>query len=76
VTDAAHVITCTADGPARILGIESGDNNSTEDYKTNFRKAWQGRVLVYVQSLKRHGEITVSVAAPGLEPAGMKIRVE
>ena len=35
VEDARHEITCEIKGPARLIGMESGDAQSHEDYKSN-----------------------------------------
>ena len=50
-------------GSGRILAIESGDVNSTEDPHAGHRKAFHGRMIVYVET---HGAVTVKAHAEGL----------
>ena len=75
VPDAANVVTCAVTGPARIIGIENGNTNSTESYKALSHSAYQGRMLIYVQSLKTAGEARLTVSAPGLEGVSVMLQV-
>jgi beta-galactosidase len=70
---ADNEVTINIDGPARLLGIESGDLNSHEDYKANKRKAYRGRLLAYVQSTGKAGDITITLTSPGLQSQVIKI---
>ncbi len=76
VYDAAPEITWTVDGPARLIGLESGDHDSHEDYKSSRRKAFRGRLLGYVQATKTPGPVTVTLTAPGLAEAVVSLRTE
>ena len=76
ISDASHQVTCEVSAPGEIIGIESGDPRSHEDYKSRLRKAYRGRMLVYVQSRRESGDIVLSVSAPGLESAVVKICAE
>ncbi|MDQ2686739.1 MAG: DUF4982 domain-containing protein, partial [Armatimonadota bacterium] len=68
VYDAADEITWAIDGPARLLGLESGDHTSHEDYQAPMRRAYHGRLLGYVQSVVgQSGPVCVTLTAPGLE---------
>ncbi len=69
VYDAAHEVTWTIDGPARLLGLESGDHASHEDYQAPRRKAFHGRLLGYVQATGAGGTVTIRLTAPGLDEA-------
>ncbi len=74
-TTAADHITCTVSGPARIIGIENGDTSSTENYKSLSHNVYQGRMMIYLQSLKATGEAKLSVASPHLEGATVRLPV-
>ena len=76
VEDAQHEITCAIKGPARLIGMESGNARSHEDYKSNRRKVFRGRLLLYIQSGKEPGEVEVSLTAEGLPPASVCLEVE
>ena len=73
VPDAGHEITFEVRGPAKLIGVDSGDPASHEDFKSNRRKAFHGLCLAMVQSTAQAGEIRVSVASPGLEGAAIAI---
>lgn len=77
VYDAAHAVTWTLTGPARLLGLENGDLGSREDYRlsrdTGVRCVFHGRLLGYVQSTGAAGPITLTIEAPGLEPAVLSL---
>jgi beta-galactosidase/beta-glucuronidase len=66
-------ITVMIEGPARLLGLESGDLNSHEDYKSNKRKAYRGRMIAYVQSTGKAGNVTVTLTSPGLKDHSITI---
>ena len=76
VSDATHQITCEIEGAGAIIGMESGDPQSHEDYKSNVRKAYGGKLLIYLQSQRISGDISISVTAPGLQSASLRIRSE
>jgi beta-galactosidase len=70
---ADNEITISIDGPARLLGLESGDLNSHEDYKANKRKAFRGKLLAYVQCTGKRGRVTIRISSPGLKQKMIKI---
>jgi len=67
VPDARSQVTCSVTGPGRILGIENGDIRSTEDYPSKSRRVDQGRMIVYLQSGRTAGDVTLTVSSPDLE---------
>ena len=75
VLDAQNPITCAITGPGRILGIENGNLNTTEDSKALTRSTFQGRALIYVQSLHAPGDLHLTVTAPNLATTAASITV-
>ncbi len=75
VAGAANQINFAVKGPGKILGIESGDQSSHEDYQAPTHKAYQGRVLVYLRA-EGAGEIQLSATAGGLEGASTPFRAQ
>jgi beta-galactosidase len=57
------------EGPARLLGLESGDPGSHEDYQSHTRRAFHGRMAGYLQSIRESGMVHIRLSAPGLEDA-------
>lgn len=76
ITDAAGIrnrsattdIAFNLDGPGRLLGIESGDANSTENPQSAHRKAYRGRLLLYIET---RGPVTLTAQAATLAPASI-----
>ncbi|TPG65837.1 sugar-binding domain-containing protein [Hymenobacter nivis] len=75
VPDAAPEITVALTGPARLLGIESGDLASHEPYAAPRHRAHRGRLLLYVQATGA-GAVGVALAAPGLAGQAVALRAE
>jgi len=70
----SHEITWMIDGPARLLGIESGDHTSHEDYKAIARHAHHGKLLGYIQSTETPGPVTITIRGEGLEEAVVQMQ--
>jgi beta-galactosidase len=71
-----RVVQVDVSGPGRLLGLESGDQESHEDYRSNRRQTYGGRLLAYVQSRREPGEIEVTVSSEGLHPVAVTIASE
>jgi hypothetical protein len=66
VHGAGNEVTVHIEGPARLLGLESGDAFSHERYKVDKRKPFHGRLLAYIQSQAQAGTIVITISAAGL----------
>ena len=69
-------ITCTVDGPVRLLGLEGADNTDMGDYRDNKQRVYNGRLLAYIQTTGEAGEINVSFSSPLLKGAEIKFTAE
>jgi beta-galactosidase len=67
VANADNELLVTIEGPAELLGLESGSAISHEDYKSNKRKTLNGKLLAYVQSIAKPGVIKIIITSPGLK---------
>jgi beta-galactosidase len=74
VYEATNEITVDINGPAILLGLESGDLASHEDYRSNRRKAFNGRLLAYVQSTGKAGDVKITFSAAGLKQVVTSIK--
>jgi beta-galactosidase len=63
---AANEVTITIDGPARLLGLESGDLASHENYKSNKRKLFNGKLRAYIQSNDGSNVVRIKIDSPAL----------
>ncbi len=71
---AENELTVTVDGPAKLIGLESGNTTSHEAYKADKRKVFKGRLLAYVQSQQKAGAVKVTISAPGLQSKVLEFR--
>jgi hypothetical protein len=69
-------ITCKIEGPAKLLGLEAGNNFDMGDYTDHVQRAFHGRLLAYIQTTGQPGEITIKFSAPWLKPVEVKLEVE
>lgn len=74
VYSADNEITVTINGPAKLLGLESGSLTSHEDYKSNSRKVLNGKLLAYIQPGSRLGIAVIQ--SPGLITKTVQIRAQ
>lgn len=75
VPAADNEVTIAIDGPARLIGLESGDLSSHEDYKASKRKVYRGKLLAYIQGTKP-GLVKVTISSPGLKTSTVEIIVK
>ena len=69
-------ITCTVEGPARLLGLEGSDNSDMGDYTDNRQRAYHGRLLAYVQTTGDTGDVCVKFTSPLLKTARIELTVK
>jgi beta-galactosidase len=60
-------------GEGKIIGVDSGDPQSHEDFKGDRRKAFNGLCLAIVQGTDQPGKIRVNATSPGLRPSSVTI---
>ncbi|HLK62399.1 MAG TPA: glycoside hydrolase family 2 TIM barrel-domain containing protein [Bryobacteraceae bacterium] len=70
---ADHEVTFEVAGEGKLIGLDNGDPQSHEDYRSNPRKAFNGLCLAIVQASAYPGEIRVTANSPGLRPAAITI---
>jgi beta-galactosidase len=73
VPDANHEITFDLDGDGKLVGADSGDPRSHEDYRSNRRRAFHGLSLAIVRSTGRPSQIRLSAASPSLKTASVTV---
>ena len=76
VMTAEHPITCTIEGPARLLGLEAGNNRDMSDYTDVTHHAYRGRLVAYVQATGKIGPVQVRFTTPGLPEAAVTLQME
>jgi hypothetical protein len=72
--DNAHdLIRVSLEGPGRILGLENGNLEDTTPYELPYRRAYRGKLLIYIGSSPEKGLIKVRAEAEGLKPYEISI---
>jgi len=64
---AGNLIRFKIRGPAEIAGIDNGNPASTEPFFADYRRAFNGKCMLYLRSLKaRAGSVTINAESEGL----------
>ncbi len=67
---ADNLIRFKIDGHAEIAGVDNGNPSSTEPFHADYRKAFNGRCVLYLRSIKgKKGNIVVTAESAGLKKA-------
>lgn len=66
-------IRCHIEGPAHLLGLESGSNTDMTGDSNASRRAFHGRLLAYLESSGADEPVTVTFTSPLLKPATVKL---
>lgn len=69
-------VTCTIDGPARLLGLEASNNEDMSDYTDNMHRVYHGRILAYIQATGQQGTAKVRFTSPWLNSAEIIINIK
>jgi beta-galactosidase len=75
VQNADHDVELMITGPGKLMGMESGDLSSHEDYKSNKRRVYKGKLLAYLQA-EQKGNITIEIKANGLVPVSTQVKAQ
>lgn len=73
VPDADREIAFEIRGEGKLIGLDSGDPESHEDFKANRRRTFHGLCLAIVQSTKHAGGIEIAASSPGLRANSLRI---
>lgn len=73
VENAADYVQVDLSGPGRLLGMDNGDSTDYDEYKTNVRKLFSGRLLAVIGAADEPGKIRVTVTGEGLKPAELEL---
>lgn len=76
VYDAENEISCQIEGPGEMIGIECSNPESHQAYKGHDRKAYHGKLLIYVKATDQQGMITLNTSSPDLKSSSITIEVK
>ncbi len=72
---ADNMLTCTVEGPGKLLGLEAGDNTDMGNYRDNTQRVFKGRMIAYVEAING-GDFTVTFSSPWLKTASVTIHAD
>ena len=75
VPHADNLVEFSVEGPGFIAGVDNGSQTSMEPFKADYRKAFNGKCLVVLQSGEEKGVITLNASSAGLAGAACTVRV-
>jgi hypothetical protein len=73
---ADNEITCSMEGPVKLLGLEASNPADMTDYKDNKLRVFQGKMIAYIQATGTKGKATVSFTSPWLKDGMVEITLE
>lgn len=77
VPDANNLIHFSVEGNGKIVGIDNGSQISTEPFKANYRKTFNGLCLVIIQSEElKKGKIKLTTKSQGLQSSSIVIEAK
>ncbi len=74
VENANDRVTVRVNGAGVLVGLDNGDSADPEEYQTDSRRLFSGKLLAVVAGCGRTGEMTVEASAPGLRAATLVLR--
>jgi hypothetical protein len=74
VPDASNEISVEVTGPAKLIGMDNGNQSDVASFQINSRKTFEGRILLTLQASDTPGLVKVFLKAPGLEKATYSIQ--
>ncbi len=76
VTLADNEITCTIDGKARLLALDSGSYDATYNYQDNVQRCFKGVLVGYIESRGESGVVRVKLTSPMIESCELELVIE
>ena len=66
-------ITCTVEGPAKLLGLEAGNHADMGNYRDHVQRVFHGRLLAYIRATGETGRASIKFSAPWIEPVTIHV---
>lgn len=69
-------ITCMVTGAGKLLALENSNIQDTSNLRDFHQRAYQGKLLAYIQSANQKGEINVRISSPLLQETEIKLTAQ
>ncbi|SKB51117.1 protein of unknown function [Salegentibacter salinarum] len=66
ITDDDREVSIEVEGPAKLLGLESGDLSSHESYQAKERNTYKGQLRAYIETTGEAKEVNIKISSPGI----------
>jgi len=76
VENANNRVWVSVTGAGMLAGLDNGDSTDTDQYQTESKCLFGGKLLAVVRSNGAAGDIVISVSSEGMEPEKLVIRAE
>ena len=76
VPDASNLVNFRIEGEGEILAVDNGDPLSQESFRSNSRKAFNGKCLLIIKSTEKPGTINVYATAEGLQEVHVTVKTK
>ncbi|MDF2803117.1 MAG: glycoside hydrolase family 2 sugar binding protein [Anaerocolumna sp.] len=73
VANARNRVNVEITGAGRLIGLDNGDSTDYEDYKTNSRRLFSGKLIAVIESTKEAGDINIKVSSRGIDAESLLI---
>ncbi|WP_237706929.1 DUF4982 domain-containing protein [Ochrovirga pacifica] len=64
------------EGPATVLGVDSGWKNSVEKFQSNEATTHNGKLLLIIQAKGQKGSVHITAKAEGLQESTIQVQIE
>ena len=71
---ANNLVRFNLDGKAKIAGVDNGLQTSHEPFKADYRKAFNGKCLLVIQSEGESGQIKITASSENLQETSIIIQ--
>ncbi len=68
ITNDCSLLSVNVTGGGRLEGLENGDLADNTEYSASYRRAYEGRLMIYISPTEPGKDITVMVQGEGLKP--------
>jgi len=75
-SNAQNELTIEVNGAAKLIGLDNGNQSDVSAFKTNVRKAFQGRLLITLQATAVAGNVKLEVKSKGLKTGFYEFKTE
>ncbi len=75
VRNANNAVTVRVTGPLKLVGLDNGNSVDMDEYKTDRRQLFSGKLLAVAAGCGQGGVGCITVSGPGLESASVRVDV-